>query len=55
MKYFDPLEIVSLFFFFFLTKRMYFWLKIFTVSRKGNHSVLGIVKSPVFHWLLMEP
>lgn len=57
MKYFDLLEIVflSLSLFFFLTKKMYFWLKFFTVSRKTICSVKGIVKSPVFHWLLMEP
>lgn len=55
MKYFDLLEIVSLSPFFFLTKKLYFWLKIFTVSRKGNRSVKGIVKGLVFHCLLMEP
>jgi len=55
MKYFDLLEIVSLSLcLLFLTKKMYFWLKIFTVSRMGNCSVKGIVKSPVFHCLLME-
>lgn len=57
MKYFDLLEIVclSLSLFFFLTKKVYFWLKFFPVSRKAICSVKGIVKSPVFHWLLMEP